>query len=136
MSTKSRAEIYLHLVWATLRRTPLLIKDVERVAASTIVQRCDELRCDPCAIGLMPDHVHLLVRLHPGVSLAQLVAEVKGLSSHTVTKKFGSQFEWQHGYGAFSISAEDVDSVKSYVVNQKRHHEAKALLEGFEPIYD
>jgi REP element-mobilizing transposase RayT len=78
------------------------------------------------------DHVHLLVRLHPSIAVARLMAEVKGFSSHAVT----SRFRWQRGYGAFSVSFDDLPAVESYIRNQKRHHELQAIEPELEPIDD
>ena len=93
--------------------------------------KCVELRCSPLAIGGTADHVHLLTRLHPAIHVARLAAEAKGSSSHAVTHQLarGSRFRWQNGYGAFSISLDDLPAVESYVRDQKRRH----ALGGVEP---
>ena len=67
--------------------------------------------------------------------VARLVAEIKGASSHFVAHRFAQDrfFRWQSGYGAFTISTEDVPSVESYVLNQKQHHRNRALENHLEP---
>ena len=62
----------------------------------------------PRAMGGTSDHVLLLVRLHPSIAVARLMAEVKGFSSHAV-----SRFRWQKGYGVFSVSYDDLPAVES-----------------------
>ena len=132
LSAKSKTELYVHLVWATSRRDPCITPRVEQCATRAIAEKCLELRCPAQAIGGMPDHVHLLSRLSPSVSVARLAAEVKGFSSYFVTEKLGAELTWQRGYAAFSISAEDVEAVAGYVTGQKRHHAAQAIQPRFE----
>jgi REP element-mobilizing transposase RayT len=80
----------------------------------------------------MPDHVHLLAQLHPSVSVARLAGDLKGFSSHFVTRNLRTHLEWQSGYAAYSISAEDVEAVARYVTDQKRHHDSGVLHPLFE----
>ena len=72
----------------------------------------------------MPDHVHLLMRLHPGVALAKLVQTIKSNSSRWLNRKSNGRerFGWQAGYGAFSVSESLVGSVESYIGSQEEHH--------------
>jgi REP element-mobilizing transposase RayT len=123
----NKLELFAHLVWGTKRRRPLITVDVERGIYSAVEAKCFELGCVPRAIGGTADHVHLLSRIHPSVSVARLAAEIKGASSYFVTQQFGSGFQWQKGYGAFSVSADDVPAVERYVLDQKRHHAFGAI---------
>ena len=132
----SKVELYVHLVWATQTRRPMVSAEIEGELYRVIGTRCIALRCFPCAIGGTADHVHLLSRLHPSVPVARLAAEVKGSSSHAVTHLLapGSRFRWQNGYGAFSISRDDLPAVETYVRNQKHHHALQAIEPGLESI--
>ena len=87
-----------------------------------IEAKCFELGCAPRAIGGTTDHVHLLSRIHPSISVARLAAEIKGSSSYFVTQRLGSGFQWQKGYAGFSVSADDVPAVERYILDQKHHH--------------
>ena len=69
---------YLHTVWATWDRLPLICEAVETRLYSTISEKCSQLKCKPLAVGGVEDHVQLLVRLHGSVAVARLVKEVKG----------------------------------------------------------
>jgi REP element-mobilizing transposase RayT len=77
--------------------------------------------CTVLAISRMPDHVHLLVKLPPTVTIARLIKQVKGVSSHFVNETLqpGFLFRWQGRYGAFSISRWDVGRIAGYVRRQK-----------------
>jgi REP element-mobilizing transposase RayT len=131
----SKIEIYVHLVWGTWRRRPIISPELEPEIHRVIESKCVGLRCLPLAIGGTADHVHLLSRLHPSIPVARLAAEVKGSSSHAVTHLLarGSRFRWQRGYGAFSVSLNDVPAVERYVREQKLHHALRAIEPGLEP---
>jgi REP element-mobilizing transposase RayT len=127
-------QLYLHLVWATWDRLHLLTGDVEQIAYAAIRAKCQELKCEVIAIGGIPDHIHLLVRLHPSVAVAELVKEVKGGSSHLMTHeaKPGEFFKWQGGYGAFTVSKSGVRAVQNYIERQAEHHRSQELWEDWE----
>src|SRR5689334_23948384 len=97
-------QLYVHLVWATWDRLPLITDQIEDRVYAAIAEKCRELKCWPLAIGGIADHVHLLVRLHPPVAVAELAKEVTGASSHLVTHQIapGEFFKCQGAYGAFS----------------------------------
>ncbi len=77
-------QLYLHCLWATWDREPLVTAQIEQPVYAFILAKTRELRGVPIAIGGTADHVHLLVRWSPTVSVAELIGEVKGASSHFV----------------------------------------------------
>ena len=121
-------QIYLHFVWETWDRLPL-ITDQENLIYKAILEKCKTLGVTAIAIGGMPDHVHLLVRFPSTISVADFVKEVKGSTSHLVTHRINSEefFKWQGAYAAFSMSEKDVPSIKSYIQHQKEHHNGDQL---------
>jgi len=76
------------------------------------------------ASGGIEDHVHLLVKFHPHFSIASTIQLLKANSSKWINKnkKTKSQFQWQSGYGAFSVSQSMAEMVKNYIANQRDHH--------------
>ena len=74
-------QLYLHCVWATWDRMPLLVPAVEQPVYAAIVAKCHELGCQSLKIGGTLDHVHLLVRFPTTLAVADLVKEVKGAAS-------------------------------------------------------
>ena len=83
------------------------------------------------AIGGMPDHLHLLVRLKPAVSLSDLLCSVKANSSRWVHERPDPPrgFAWQEGYGAFTVSESSAGSVCRYIQNQEDHHRGRNFEE-------
>ncbi len=99
----------------------------------------------PVEIGGVEDHVHLLLSLPATMPVAKAMQLVKGGSSKWIHETFPDQraFAWQEKYGAFSVSASQVNTVRRYIENQETHHrklsfqdEFVALLEKHEVDYN
>ena len=77
----------------------------------------------------MPDHIHLLVLLHPSKSLADFVKQIKGASAYQINQNdwTNDKFGWQKGYGAFSVSESQLPAVQRYIEKQKMHHQKMDL---------
>ena len=76
----------------------------------------------PINIGGMPDHAHILSGLRSKHRLDYFIRDLKGDSSEWIHKEITRNFEWQKGYGAFSVSPTALKEVSAYISNQKRHH--------------
>ena len=126
--------LFVHCVWATWDRLPLIGPDLERTVYAALLAKTRELDGAVHAIGGMPDHVHLLVRLPTTLSVAQLVKELKGASSHLMTHAVhpGAFFKWQGGYGAFTVSPDHIQTVRNYVHQQTRRHGTRELRDEWE----
>ncbi len=83
--------------------------------------------------GGIEDHVHLLLKIHPSFAIADTVKLVKGNSSRWINKnhKVSARFEWQRGYGAFSVSESMSDMVKRYIENQETHHQRQSFEDEY-----
>ena len=127
-------KLYVHLVWATWDRLPLIDQDIEGAIHAAIAAKCRELRCTPLAIGGVADHVHVLVQVAPTVAVSRLVQEMKGSSSHLITHQYAPEgsFRWQGSYAAFSLGENDVPRVRQYIEQQKRHHADATLWQTAE----
>jgi REP element-mobilizing transposase RayT len=92
------------------------------------------LKCEALAVGGTSNHVHILVRLSPAVSVADLVKQVKGSTSHLVTHVIDPDgfFKWQGAYRAFTVSKSGVNKVKQYILNQKEHHKSDSWIAEWE----
>ena len=91
------------------------------------------LKSPALAIDGARDHIHILFSLSRVITIAELVEEVKTSSSKWIKNKGKefSQFHWQKGYGAFSISQSQVTVVKRYIQSQKEHHRRITFQEEF-----
>jgi REP-associated tyrosine transposase len=88
------------------------------------------LHYEPLAIGGTENHVHVLVRLPADVSVSEAVQKLKSNSSRWI-RKAGAWPGWQEGYGAFSVSPSNVDTVRRYIQNQAEHHRRRSFEEEF-----
>lgn len=124
---------YVHIVFATKYRTPLIIPSIETELYGYIAGVCTKLNCVPKAVGGFRDHVHILCVLSKNIAIATLLEEVKKSSSRWIKTKgsFFEDFYWQNGYGAFSVSRRHVEAVQQYIANQHAHHTNK----GFQDEY-
>jgi REP element-mobilizing transposase RayT len=123
------------LVWATWDRLPLLVGEVETCAHRGIGATCARLGSEVTALGGVADHIHLLLRLPLTLSVAELVGQVKGATSHLLTHEVltdGSFFKWQGSYGAVSVSPRHLPVVAAYVTHQRTHHAEGSLRAGLE----
>ena len=128
-------QLYLHLVWSTWDRQPVLVPRLRERVYECIQAECVRHRVDVIAIGGIEDHVHLLLRVPATISPADLVKQVKGASSHMVNHDIRPPFyfKWQGAYGAFSLSKRHVLVIREYVLRQQQHHREQTLYPLLEP---
>jgi putative transposase len=121
---RSKTEIYLHVVWATREREPLLVGTLDQLVRREIESEARKLGCPVLGLNGMPDHLHLLVRVPGRISAAELAKQVKGASSHAANGALpdGQAFRWQEGYGAFSVSRSHLARVATYIEHQAERH--------------
>ncbi len=132
---RSKIGVFIHIVWATWDRLPLLTPEAEAQAFRVIGAKCQELGVELVAIGGMPDHVHLLVRLPATLTVAHVVKHVKGSSGHLLARQAEERhdfFKWQGAYGAFSVSPHELPKISRYIARQKEHHAAGGLYPEWE----
>lgn len=143
--SQSLAAIHVHLVFSTKDRQPLLSKEIWAPLHAELGAISKNLGCQPIISGGVEDHIHLLGNMGRSISVADWVKELKRVSNLWLKdqgREFES-FEWQGGYGAFSVSHSHLGIVEEYIINQEDHHrkytykeELKALLKKHEIAFD
>jgi putative transposase len=127
------AQILIHMIFSTKNREPLIEADMEsrlhKYIGGIVRKHGGALE----TVGGMEDHVHLLMRITPDVSVADLARLIKTNSSKWIHETFPRKaaFGWQRGYGAFSVSRSQTDSVTAYITRQKEHHRKISFKEEF-----
>lgn len=139
----THTNLHYHIVFSTKERLPLIKKEWRERLHAYLGGIVKNLEGVPLAIGGTNNHVHLLVGLKSSHRLDYFVRDLKADSSAFVHKELKEKFEWQKGYGAFTVSASGVEIVRQYVLNQETHHRQKtfeneyvALLEKSNTPYD
>ena len=130
-------KLFYHLVWATYDRLPLIKAEYESRLYSGIRLKVKELKGQVIAVNGLDDHVHVLLRLGPTLSISEILKGIKGSSSHLMNHEImrDETFKWQGYYGAFSVSPTSLDKVKEYVDNQKQRHDESRVFDDWEECF-
>ena len=77
----------------------------------------------------MADHIHLLIGIKPDSCISDLVREIKSNSSKFMNEQgfVKGRFEWQEGFGAFSVSQSQISRLIGYILNQEMHHKKRSF---------
>lgn len=124
--------IWIHLVFSTKNREPLLIPREKRVEIiEHIKQNAKEKGIFIDSINSQKDHVHCLISLGNEKSISEIVKLIKGESSFWINKNkiTKTKFSWQDDYWAVSVSESHIESVRDYIKNQDEHHRNKSFSE-------
>jgi REP element-mobilizing transposase RayT len=129
----SLSSIYVHYVFSTIERLPLIIPEIRDRLWAYMGGIAREHKMCPVTIGGMADHGHLLIELPSTLSVAKGVQLIKAGSSKWLHETFPSQqhFAWQEGYGAFSLSKSSLPSAIEYIAKQEEHHRIHTYKEEF-----
>ena len=134
---QSHAQVWIHVVFSTKDRRPFLQDEsFRREMFRMLSHHVKESNCTSASIGGHIDHVHLLVGLSRTITIAQLVEQVKTETSKWAksVERGSSVFQWQSGYGAFSVSHSLADVVDQYIRNQAEHHAKLSFKEEYRRI--
>lgn len=143
--TDTFSQLYIQVVFAVKGRESLIKQDWDEQLYKYITGIIKAKEQKVLAINGAEDHIHIFIGIKPTCCISDLVREVKKSSNDFVNdKKFTSKkFSWQGGYGAFSYSHSQMDTVIKYVMNQKEHHKKISfkdeyidLLKKFEIEFD
>lgn len=127
--SQSLVKNYIHIVFSTKHRQPLIQPDIENELHAYIGGICNELDCKPIIVGGYHDHIHILCFLSKKIALMKLLEVVKSNSSKWIKSKGEdyASFYWQDGYAAFSVNPSEIDVVIDYIANQHVHHSTKSF---------
>ncbi len=130
---QSLSKLYVHLVFSTKHREPLLVQPVRGQVHAYLGTVLKNLDSPAVKIGGTSDHVHILFRLSKNRALAEVVEEIKTNSSKWVKTQGRSMrsFYWQNGYGGFSVSPSEAETVTEYIEKQGEHHRAVSFQEEY-----
>jgi len=129
-------QIYIHVVFAVSNRDALISPEwkerIHKYITGIIRNKGHKL----IAINSMSDHIHIFIGIKPDYALSDLIRDVKRDSTNFINNEIGLRFKfsWQEGYGVFSYSHSQIDSVVKYIINQDTHHHGKTFREEYEKM--
>ena len=126
-------QAYFHLVFAVKNRDALILKSWKAELEKYITGIVQNNKHKLIAIGSMPDHIHIFIGYNLNQTIPDLVENIKTSSNHWIKeRKFTNfKFSWQKGYGAFTHSHSQINTVARYVLNQHIHHRKKTFREEY-----
>jgi len=128
--------LLFHIVYSTKYRKPMIDKSWQDklygYTGGIIRENKGTLLC----MGGVEDHVHLLAKLSPTIAISDMLRLIKTNSSKMVNEQIKPRitFEWQSGYGAFSVSESQFEKVRTYVLSQEEHHRKQSFEDEFVSI--
>ena len=130
--SSTHVSLFYQLVFSTKNRTRSILqpwRDRLHAYLGGIVRSMGGMALE---VGGTQDHVHMLVSLAATHTIATVLKGVKSSSSQWVHQDIGSRrFDWQDGYGAFSVSRSQVETIRKYIRNQAEHHRHLTFQEEY-----
>jgi putative transposase len=129
ITAMSFVKIWVHVVFATKHRAPLLTKGIRDDVHKHIIENCLEKEIFLQEINGFTDHLHCLISLGKDQTISKISQLIKGESSFWINKNnlTVEKFGWQDDYFAISVSESQVPTVRGYIKNQEIHHARKSF---------
>jgi putative transposase len=127
------SQIYIQIVFAVRGRENFISEKFKDTLEKYICGIVNNNKSKPLAIYCNPDHVHILIGLHPSVSISEMARIIKANSSKWINenKFIIGKFNWQEGFGAFSYSKSQIDHVARYILIQQEHHKRTSFKDEY-----
>jgi len=127
----SFVKIWIHVVFATKDREPLLKDEIRYDVHKHIIENCKNKEIFLQSINGYTDHLHCLISLGKDQTIAKVIQLIKGESSFWINQNnlTPEKFSWQDDYFAVSVSESQVPAVMNYIKNQEKHHSKKSFNE-------
>ena len=122
-------QFYYHFAWATHGREPHLHPSYRPAFLRILNEEVKNRGGWPIRHNAMFDHVHLLMRLPPTVTVSEFIGRVKGAAAYRVNREVQPKFRlrWQEGYSVLTLRKDEVEGVSRYIDNQEEHHRSGKL---------
>ena len=134
---QSLTHLLVHAIFSTIDRRPFLpSEEIRDEIYAYMAGTLKNLDCHPIKIGGVEDHVHVFSSLSKNIAFSDLIGQLKGASSKRLKEKGLHGFGWQNGYGAFSVSESNVESVTAYILKQAEHHKKFSYQEEIREIFN
>jgi REP element-mobilizing transposase RayT len=127
------SQIYVHIVFAVKGRDNVINSKFKTELYKYICGIVNNNQQKVYAINGMSNHIHILLSIKPNCLLSDLMRDIKASSSKWInTNKYVmGKFQWQEGFGSFSVSQSQLDKVISYIDNQETHHQKLSFKQEY-----
>lgn len=124
---------YYHIVFCIKHKRDFFHQSIRDEVFGIIAGIIKSEDAVPIIVGGHVDHVHLLVSINPKYSISVIVSKIKTRSNRVlkIRKLVSLDFEWQNGFGLFTVSTNNFEIVKRYIKNQDEHHRNKGFGDEF-----
>ncbi len=139
------SQIYVHIVFSIKNRMNIVKKETKENIQNFVTKILQDTGNRVIALNIMPDHMHVFIGLNPDISVSDLVKDIKAQSAKFIDEQsiMDGGFQWREGYGAFTHSHSQIQTVIKYIQNQESKHRKKSfkleymeMLEKFNIKYD
>ena len=129
-------QILYQIIFSTKERKRVLLENKREELFKYIWGILNKKKCHLYRINGVEDHIHIFTHLHPSVSLADLIKDIKLASSKMIkhAQIFPSFTKWQIGYGAFTYSIHEKNNVIDYIKNQVNHHKTETFIDEYKRL--
>jgi putative transposase len=130
----SYTNLLYHIVYATKERAPLITNALRPQLHQYLGGTVRGLGGIAIEINGTEDHVHVLAKIRPTISVSEFLSKLKSVSSGWAKRQTAGRFCWQARFGAFTVSESQVERVRRYIRNQKTHHRKYSFEEEFKAL--
>jgi len=130
----SYTNLLYHIVFGTKDRLPLITNEFRPRLHDYLGGIVNGLHATSLEINGTADHVHVLARIKPVISISEFMSKFKSISSGWARRQTRKYFKWQVKYGAFTVSESQVERVQDYIRNQEAHHARISFEEEFKAL--
>lgn len=125
--------LHYHLIFSTKNRAAFIKPEIEQRVWAYLGGVARKHKMTALQIGGFDDHIHALVMAPPTIAPSQMAQYIKGDSSNWIHETFPElhDFAWQEGYGAFTVSKSNLESVVGYIQRQREHHQKRSFQEEY-----
>lgn len=130
----SYTNLLYHIVYATKERAPLITPSLKPILHEYLGGTVRGLGGIAIGINGAEDHVHILARIRPTISISEFMSKLKSASSGWAKRQTKGRFGWQARFAAFTVSESQVERVRRYIRNQEEHHRKHSFQDKFEVL--
>lgn len=131
---RTYTNLLFHIVFSTKNRFPFINAESKERLYEYIGGTIRGLRGICLEIGGVEDHIHMIVRLKPNLDVSEFLQKLKPNVTNWAKEIIHPKFEWQDGFGAFTIGESQIPSVRRYIRNQEEHHRKRTFEAEFKGL--